>query len=83
MCVPETLEFLQINNINVEFANLFSHPITYLKTLDLQNKQKRKKEFDENEIKAMYKFLPNLENIHINKAPVSDETMIRLLPNYT
>ena len=38
MCIPETLEFLQINNINLEFANLFSHPITYLKTLDLQNK---------------------------------------------
>lgn len=82
MCLPDSLEYLQINNINIEFATTFSHSLAHLKTLDLQNRNKRKKNFDENEIKAIHKFCPNLFSLIINKAPLIDDTMFNFLQRF-
>jgi hypothetical protein len=64
----------------VEFANLFSHAITGLRTLELHNRTNRKKAFDENEIKSVHRFLPNLNSLRLNRAPLSDWTLQLLLP---
>lgn len=57
----------------MEFANLFPHqPLKSLKTLQLYNSNKRKKPFDDNEIKEFHKSLPNLESLIIDQCPISD-----------
>ncbi|EGR29662.1 hypothetical protein IMG5_151320 [Ichthyophthirius multifiliis] len=82
MSIPKTLEFLQINNINIEFAAVFNQKIQNLRTLELQNRNKRKKNFDENEMKAIQRQCPNLTSLTINKAPINDKILCFLLKEF-
>ena len=46
------LQYLKLNNINLDFAkSIVNIRINTLKTLELNNKTKRLKAFDENELK--------------------------------
>ena len=71
---------LQLNNINVEFAKLFTTPILNIESLEMINQTNRKKPYDENEIKAICKFLPNVGSFSFIKNPITDENLIQLLP---
>ena len=60
MSIPKTLEFLQINNVNIEFATVFTQKIPNLMVLELINRNKRKKNLDENELKAISNCCPSI-----------------------
>ncbi|KAL4493120.1 hypothetical protein ABPG72_003205 [Tetrahymena utriculariae] len=82
MSIPKTLEFLQINNVNIEFATVFTQKIPNLKILELQNRNKRKKNFDENELKAISNCCSSIQSLTINKAPLTDELLQFFLPKF-
>lgn len=48
--IPPSLKNLQLNNINVEFAKLFTTSILNIESLEMINQTNRKKPYDENEI---------------------------------
>lgn len=83
MSIPETLEFLQVNNINIEFAAVFTQKIPNLKVLELYNRNKRKKNLDENELKSIIACFPNIESLKMDKAPINDSTLNLFLPSFT
>lgn len=83
MSIPKTLEFLQINNVNIEFATVFTQKIPNLKTLELQNRNKRKKNLDENELKSIINCFPNIISLTMNKAPINDELLGSFLPSFS
>lgn len=79
MCVPKCLNFLQLNYLNLEFSSIFSYPIEGLEYLELKNKGGRKKVMDENEIKSLKQFLPNLKSIKFYKFPLDDNQILLML----
>ncbi|KRX05752.1 F-box domain [Pseudocohnilembus persalinus] len=82
MCIPKGLKFLQINNINMEFANIFFNLVfEELETLQMNNVTNRKKLFDDIEIKEFHQSLPNLKELFIDSVPLRDSTIKQLFPN--
>lgn len=84
MCIPQTVEFLQINNMNIEFTNVFSksHRMQHLKRLEMMNNTNSKKNLDENEIAAINNFCPNLEQLILRKSHTNDKTLSLLIQKF-
>lgn len=53
MQLPQTIQTLTFNNINMEFTKIFTRRFGNLITLTLKNTTKRKKPFDEIEMKSL------------------------------
>ena len=81
--ITESLEHLQLNNLNLDFANMFPKELTTLRKLELNNTNGRSKVFDDNELKALTIHLPNLRELFLNKSPINYKSFTILLPNYT
>ena len=67
MMIAENLQNLQLNNLNLDFTNVFPKELKTLKTLELNNKNGRVKVFDDNELKSITVHLPNLIELFLNK----------------
>lgn len=78
--MPNTLKFLQINNSNIDFQNIFFKTFDNMETLEILNKKNRKKVFDENEMKAVINTFKNLKHLKIQDNPLKDITLNYLLP---
>ena len=81
--IAQSLEHLQLNNLNLDFSNLFPKELKTLKVLELTNKNNRIKPFDDNEIKSITFHLPNISELYLNKSPIKDKTLSLLLPSYS
>lgn len=80
MMITESLEYLQINNLNLDFSNLFPKIMTTLTALELNNKNNRVKIFDDNELKSLSHHLPNIRHLFLNKNPINDKSFSLFLP---
>jgi len=49
----------------------------------LQNRNKRKKNLDENELKAIINCFPNIISLTMNKAPINDALLGSFLPSFS
>ena len=71
--MPQSVTHLKIPHLNFEFANVFHEVhLPNVIHLDLDSKLRRKRNFDDNEIKALAKCFINLKSICINNAPVDN-----------
>lgn len=82
MMANENLEYLQLNNLNLDFTNVFVKEIKYLTVLDLINKKNRTKILDDNELKSLTNNLPNLRHLYMNKSPIENKSLSILLPKF-
>lgn len=83
MMITESLDHLQINNLNLDFSNLFPKIMTTLTSLELNNKNNRLKIFDDNELKSLSHHLPNIRHLFLNKNPINDKSFSLFLPYFT
>lgn len=79
MCLPNSLQILQVNNINMEFSKVFTRQFLNLETLILNNVTKRKKNFDETELKAIVNMAYNIKSLVLNNTPIDDGSLHALL----
>lgn len=83
MMVTETLEHLQLNNLNLDFTNVFVKEIKKLNILELINKNSRSKVFDDNELRSIIRNLPNIKHLFMNKGPIKDKSLGYILPYFS
>ena len=82
MMANENLEYLQLNNLNLDFTNVFVKEIKNLTVLELINKKNRTKILDDNELKSLTNNLPNLRHLYMNKSPIDNKSLNILLPKF-
>lgn len=81
--IAGSLQHLQLNNLNLDFSNIFPKELKTLQILELNNQNGRTKRFDDNELKSFTIHLPNLKELYLNKSPINDKSLSLLLPSYS
>ena len=82
MNIPPCVEYLKISNLNIECANVFSRitqGLPQVKTLDLESRTPRRKEFDTNEIKALTNCFFNLREINLSGLPITEGVVFAMI----
>jgi hypothetical protein len=75
MCLPNSLGMLHVCNINMEFSKVFTRKFEHLSKLELSNVTRRKKLFDETELKAMVFMAASVTELVLDNTPVDDVSL--------
>lgn len=75
MMVPKSLQRMKVVNVTIDFSTVLANvELPQLTTLDLSNHvANRKKPFNSNEIKAIAKAFPKLDDLNLDGIPIDDE----------
>lgn len=80
LSVPSCVEYLRVTNLNIECANVFSRlTLPNVTKLDLTGRIPRRKEFDNNEIKALTNCFKNLREINLSGLPLTEEVIFAVI----
>ena len=72
MCLPDSLQILHVCNINMEFSKVFTRRFPVLQKLELTNLSKRRKHFDETELKALVLMASSVSELVLESTPIDD-----------
>ena len=79
MCLPDSLGMLHVCNINMEFSKVFTRRFEHLTKLELSNVTKRKKLFDETELKALVLMASSVSELVFDNTPIEDLSLSVIL----
>ncbi|KAM3138916.1 hypothetical protein pb186bvf_008929 [Paramecium bursaria] len=78
--LPPTIQQITFNNINMEFGKIFIRPMANVKKITFSNQTKRKKPFDEIEIKSLL-MLSSTAQLNLFSIPF-DDAIVNALKNF-
>lgn len=82
MCLPDSLGMLHVCNINMEFSKVFTRRFEHLTRLELSNVTKRKKHFDETELKALVLMASSVSELVFDNTPIDDQSLNVILHQF-